>query len=346
MKKKVDKILNSIKHPESGKGLLESGAVESIALSDERIAISLMFERAKDPFAKSLTKQLESRLLREFPEMEEKIFVELKERTIEERSEPQGAAKVKKVIAVASGKGGVGKSTVTTNLAVTLASQGYKVGVLDADIYGPSQPRMFGCEEHQPEAVKVGGNDMILPAVALGVEVMSIGFFIDPNDALVWRGPMATSALKQMIHQGQWGELDYLLVDLPPGTGDVHLTILQELNIDGAVVVTTPQKIATDDVVRGISMFRSKNLNIPILGIISNMAWFTPMELPENRYYIFGKGGAEEIAKSQEVEILGEIPIIQSVMEGGEGGKPAALTNPEVGKFYEQVAKNLVDKLS
>lgn len=345
MKKQVDKILDDVKHPESGKGLLEMGAVESISISDDRIAIRLMFERARDPFAKSLSKQVESRLKSQFPEMEGKISVELKERPTPERAEPEGVSKVKRVVAIASGKGGVGKSTVTTNLAVTLASMGYRVGVLDADIYGPSQPRMFGVENHEPEAKVVDGVDLLIPPLALGVKLISIGFFIKESDALVWRGPMATSALKQMIHQCDWGELDYLLVDLPPGTGDVHLTILQELKVDGAVIVTTPQKIATDDVVRGISMFRSKNLNIPVVGIISNMAWFTPAELPNNRYYIFGRGGAEKIAESQNVALLGEIPIVESVMEGGESGRPAAITTPEIGKFYEEVAKNLVDKL-
>lgn len=345
MKKEVDKILNQVIHPETEKGLLDSEMVESIAISDERIAITLLFSRGRDPFAKSLAKQLESRLKQAFPKMKDKIIIDTKESDEgAKKKEPKGTQSVKNVIAVASGKGGVGKSTVTANLAVSLAKMGYKVGVLDADIYGPSQPRMFGKDDFLPVAEQKDGVEMMIPALSYGVKLMSIGFFISPDDALVWRGPMATSALRQMIHQTLWGELDYLLVDLPPGTGDVHLTILQELNIDGAVIVTTPQAVATDDVVRGISMFQSSKLNIPVLGLIGNMAWFTPAELPDNRYYIFGKDGASKLAESKKLTFFGDIPIIQSVMDGGETGKPAAYEDGAIAEYYMNVAKNVVEK--
>ena len=259
--------------------------------------------------------------------------------------------RIARTIAVASGKGGVGKSTVTANLAVALHRMGYRVGVLDADIYGPSQPRMFGVEGYVPDAVEdEAGHTLIVPAVAEGeaegIEVMSIGFFKKPDDALMWRGAMAVNALKQMIHQTAWGELDFLLTDLPPGTGDIHLSIIQELRIDAAVIVSTPQQIAVDDVMRGVRMFRHPQVAVPVAGIIENMAWFTPEELPGNRYYIFGRGGAERYAKENGIDLLGQIPIIQSVMEGSEDGRPAAGHDARVAEHYSAAAEKMVDKLS
>jgi ATP-binding protein involved in chromosome partitioning len=250
-----------------------------------------------------------------------------------------------KVVAVASGKGGVGKSTVTSNLAVALANMGYKVGVLDADIYGPSQSKMFGVEDYLPDAVQVDGRDYIIPAEVGNIKIISIAMFIRPTDALLWRGTMANSALRQLIHQTQWGELDYLLIDLPPGTGDIHLSIISELTIDGAVIVSTPQQVAVADVVRGVEMFRNPNVNIPVLGVIENMSWFTPAELPENRYYIFGKGGAARYAEQVGVDLLGQIPIIQAIMEGSDNGKPAVGTISEVAVYYQQAAQKVVEKL-
>jgi ATP-binding protein involved in chromosome partitioning len=252
---------------------------------------------------------------------------------------------VAKVIAVASGKGGVGKSTVTSNLAAALANAGYKVGVLDADIYGPSQSKMFGVEEYLPDAVQVDGRDYIIPAQVGNIKIISIAMFIRPTDALLWRGTMANSALRQLIHQTQWGELDYLLIDLPPGTGDIHLSIISELKIDGAVIVSTPQQVAVADVVRGVEMFRNPNVNIPVLGVIENMSWFTPAELPNNRYYIFGNGGAARYAEVAGVELLAQIPIIQAIMEGSDNGTPAVNTTAEVDKYYRQAAEKVVEKL-
>ncbi len=255
--------------------------------------------------------------------------------------QPSGTKEIGKVIAIASGKGGVGKSTVTANLAATLRDMGYRVGILDADIYGPSQPKMFGVEGYEPQALMRGEHQYLIPAEAQGIKISSIGFFIQPGDALVWRGPMASGTLKQLIHQTLWEKLDYLLIDLPPGTGDVHLSIAAELKIDGAVIVSTPQQVALADVRRGIKMFRSKGIEIPVLGIIENMAWFTPAELPSNRYYIFGQGGARNLARTEGIEFLGEIPIVQSVMEGAEEGRPAVETNPEVKRYYREIADKL-----
>ena len=254
-------------------------------------------------------------------------------------------AGIGKVLAVASGKGGVGKSTVTANLALTLRNMGYRVGILDADIYGPSQPKMFGVEGYLPDAVQEEGTDRIVPAESMDIRLMSIGFFIKPTDALLWRGAMAVSALKQMIHQTKWGTLDFLLADLPPGTGDVHLSIIGELKIDSAVIVSTPQQVAVADVVRGVEMFRNENVNIPVAGIIENMAWFTPEELPENRYYLFGKGGARRFAEEHGVDFLGEIPIVQSIMEGSDEGRPAAGIDPRVEKWYRGIAEKIVEKV-
>jgi ATP-binding protein involved in chromosome partitioning len=251
---------------------------------------------------------------------------------------------VGKIIAVASGKGGVGKSTVTANLALTLRNMGYRVGVLDADIYGPSQHKMFNLEDYLPDAVQdEQGNDYIVPAESMDIELMSIGFFIQPTDALMWRGAMATNALKQLLHQTMWGGLDFLLIDMPPGTGDIHLTIISEIKLDGAIIVSTPQQVAVADVVRGTEMFRHEQVGVPVLGIVENMAWFTPKELPNNKYYIFGQGGAERYAAEAGVPFLGHIPLIQSIMEGGECGTPTVATDSEVEKYYREVAQKIVE---
>lgn len=349
MKKQVDKIIKSVIHPETGKNIDESGIVESVAMSDDRIAITLVFTKSRDPFMNSIKKQLTQKLTASFPEMEDKISILIKEgirkNNPTEKTTTSGTQGIKNIIAIASGKGGVGKSTVTSNLAVTLASMGYKVGVLDADIYGPSQHIMFGLKEYMPEALVEDGKEMIIPAESQEIKVMSVGFFINPSDALIWRGPMATGAIKQLIHQTKWGALDFLLIDMPPGTGDIHLTIINELKIDGAIIVSTPQQIAVADVIRGISMFKSDKINIPVLGIIENMAWFTPAELPNNKYYLFGKGGAAELAKKENVELLGEIPIIQSVMECADTGIPSAATFENVKNHYVKTARNIVNKL-
>ncbi len=305
-------LLDGVVHPESGRGLATGGFVEEVAVSPEGIAVGLKFARARDPFAASLRRQSAAVLSEAFPA--EKISVEIKpvETTAAEHSKRLPG--VDRVVAVASGKGGVGKSTVAAHLARTLAAEGYRVGLLDADIYGPSQPALFEVEDYLPvaagcEVAEGSATAAILPAENHGVKIMSIGFFISPSDALVWRGPMATNALRQLIRQTAWGPLDYLIVDLPPGTGDVLLSVVQELELDGAIIVSTPQGLSVADVRRGVEMFRAEGVGVPVLGLVENMAWFSPPELPGSRYYIFGQGGARALADELGIDFLGEIPI-------------------------------------
>ena len=332
MEEKIKRLLASVVHPETGQDIVSSGFIEHTASAEGKVTVVLRFAKARDPFAVKIKNQAESLLREAFPGAE--VLVVIKEGGAAPRPEPKlktTTGGIARVIAVASGKGGVGKSTVTANLAIALRNMGFRVGVLDADIYGPSQPKMFGVEGYVPEAVAEDGVDHIVPAESMDVKLMSIGFFIKPTDALLWRGAMAVSALKQMIHQTRWGTLDFLLTDLPPGTGDVHLSIIGELKIDAAVIVSTPQQIAVADVVRGVEMFR--------------MAWFTPAELPENRYYIFGRGGARAYAEKNGVEFLGEIPIIQSIMDGADAGTPAAGIDSRVEEHYRGIAEKIVGKV-
>ena len=252
---------------------------------------------------------------------------------------------VKNIIAISSGKGGVGKSTVAANLAVALALQGYKVGLLDADIFGPSQPKMFHVEDARPYMVEVGNRELIEPAQNYGVKLLSIGFFVNKEDAVLWRGGMASNALKQLIGDANWGDLDYFLLDLPPGTSDIHLTLVQTLALTGAIVVSTPQEVALADARKGISMFMGPQINVPVLGLVENMAWFTPAELPENKYYIFGKEGGKRLAEELQIPLLGQIPIVQSICEGGDNGKPVALDPTSiVGKAFQDLATHVVEK--
>ncbi len=253
---------------------------------------------------------------------------------------------IKNIVAVASGKGGVGKSTVTANLAVSLAKMGFKVGVLDADIYGPSMPIMFDVELERPISVNVDGKSKMKPVENYGVQILSIGFFTKPDQAVVWRGPMASKALNQMIFDADWGELDFLLLDLPPGTGDIHLSIMQSLPITGAVVVSTPQNVALADAKKGVAMFQQESINVPVLGIIENMAYFTPEELPDNKYYIFGKEGAKHLAADLQVPLLGEIPIVQSIREAGDYGRPAAMQEGTILETsFKELTKNVVQEV-
>ena len=352
MDREIRAILASIVHPETGEDLVDGGFIESISATEQKVIVALRFRKARDPFAIKIKSRVEELLADHFPEHTVTVFIKEGESNISKRKEQVEDMKrnsttttVANVVAIASGKGGVGKSTVTSNLATALANLGYKVGVLDADIYGPSQAKMFGVEEYLPDAVQVDGRDYIIPAEVGNIKIISIAMFIKPTDALLWRGTMANSALRQLIHQTAWGELDYLLIDLPPGTGDIHLSIISELKIDGAIIVSTPQQVAVADVVRGVEMFRNPNVNIPILGVIENMAWFTPAELPNNKYYIFGQGGAKRYAEQVGVELLGQIPIIQAIMEGGDSGTPASQTIAEVGEYYRSAAEKVVEKL-
>ena len=347
MEQTILELLKSVSHPELGQDIVSLGIARDLKVTDQKINISLYFAKGRDPFAMSIKRKVYDTLKERFPEIGEiNVFIKEQAPAQKPKEEPKTGkiAGVGKLIAVASGKGGVGKSTVTANLAVALSKAGYRVGILDADIYGPSQPKMFGVEGFMPPMIESDGKEWIGPAESMGVSVMSIGFFIKPTDALVWRGPMATNALKQMIHETGWGELDYLLIDLPPGTGDVHLGVVQELKLDGAVIVTTPQQVSLADVRRGIKMFRAESINVPIYGIVENMAWFTPEELPDNRYYIFGKGSVEGFAKQEGVEIIGQVPIVLSIAEGGDNGTPASMIDSRVAEYYDNIARKIVEK--
>ena len=343
MKEQIEQLLSTLNHPETGQDLVSGGFVGRIDASSEAVTLHLHFPKARDPFAIKLKNSVEKLLADHFPAA--RILVIVREGSAAPRPEPKQTTTtgdITRVIAVASGKGGVGKSTVTANLAVALRDMGFRVGILDADIYGPSQPKMFGVEGYLPDAVQHEGTDLIVPAVAQEIRIMSIGFFIRPNDALLWRGAMATNALRQLIHQTQWGPLDFLLCDLPPGTGDIHLSIINELKIDAAVIVSTPQQVAVADVVRSIELFRNEQVKIPLAGVIENMAWFTPEELPDNRYYIFGRGGAKQVAEHYGIPFLGEVPLVRSIREGGDEGHPAATIDPRVEQYYRAIAEQVV----
>ena len=332
--KQILDALRNVKHPETGQDIISMGMVDDIWIEGNKAGFTLSFKKPTDPFINSMQKvciQVLGQELGKDLDFNGNIKIktpELKSKT--QKQEAESLKDVKNVIAVASGKGGVGKSTVATNLAISLAKTGAKVGLIDADIYGPSIPKMFNVEGQRPFVRKVGEVDMITPVENYGVKILSIGFFINPEDALVWRGAMATSALKQLIHQAEWGELDYLVIDLPPGTSDIHLTLVQETSVTGALIVSTPQEVALADAIKGIKMFTGKQINVPILGLIENMSWFTPEELPDNKYYIFGKDGCKNLAEKENIPLLGQIPIVQSIREGGDYGNPASLNEGSI----------------
>jgi ATP-binding protein involved in chromosome partitioning len=340
--------LSGVVHPESGRDIVSSGIVEDVAVTPEGVRFTLHFPRARDPFLRSIRRAAEQAVLERFPEYAGRLSIGLKEaapKKIEKPGRATATGAIRNIVAVSSAKGGVGKSTVAANLAVALARAGYRVGIMDADIYGPSLPLMFGLEDYRPPAEEVDGRELILPGESHGVAVMSIGFFVEPHNALIWRGAMATSALRQLIHQTRWGELDYLLIDMPPGTGDIHLTLVQELAVSGVLMVTTPQRVALADAVRGIAMYRTEGIGVPVLGLVENMAWFTPAELPDNRYYIFGRAGAGALARAQGIPLLGEIPLVQAVAEGGDTGRPVAGRDSIVGEAFRGLAARLVERL-
>lgn len=344
-KEEIVEILKGVTHPETGLNLVEGGQLQAIEFGEGKVHITLRFRRKRDPFAKSVAARAKMAVDAAAEDLEVEIISKEGEDAPKPR-EHEGMAQVKNIIAVASGKGGVGKSTVTANLAVELHKMGYRVGVLDADIYGPSQPKLFGVEDAELWAEKVDGLDYIIPAESNGIKINSIGFYIGAGDALVWRGPMATNALKQLINQTLWGELDFLLIDMPPGTGDVQIAVAENLRLTGAVIVSTPQAVATADVVRGMKMFRTKGVEVPVLGVVENMAWFTPAELPNNRYYIFGHGGARIMAEEEGVDFLGEIPLIQSIAENSDNGTPIAMGINEAENYYAEVCRKIVDKVA
>jgi ATP-binding protein involved in chromosome partitioning len=345
-RKEILKALESISIAGEGKNMVESGAVQNVLTFGNEVVVELTIatpamhikKRAEDDIRKLIQETFSSDAI---------VKVNIKVETPEKANEIKGKAipGIKNIIAVASGKGGVGKSTVTANLAVTLAKMGFKVGILDADIYGPSMPIMFDVENEKPLSVEIDGKSKMKPVESFEIKILSIGFFTAPSQAVIWRGPMASKALNQMIFDAHWGELDFMLIDLPPGTGDIHLSIMQSLPITGAVVVSTPQAVALADAKKGVSMFLSDAINVPVLGIIENMAYFTPEELPNNKYYIFGNGGAKNLALDLQVPFLGEVPIVQSIREAGDYGRPAALqTGSVIETIFEQITRNVVQE--
>ena len=324
--------------------------VDSIEVTEGRIEVTLAFPKRPDPLKTYLQGAAKAAIYRHAPggtEIEIKTVVKepakkknnVNELTLEE------LGSVRHIVGIASGKGGVGKSTVAVNLAIALSRLGFKVGLADADVYGPSVPIMTGTEGMMPESIEEEGKEIILPIEKYGVKWMSIGYFARPGQALIWRGPMACNALKQMILQVRWGDLDYLLIDMPPGTGDIHISLVQDIPMEGALIVTTPQPVALADVEKGVDMFRNSSINRPIFGLIENMAWFTPEELPDNRYYIFGRDGGAKMAASFGIELLAQIPLVQSIREGGDSGEPAALSSRPDGVAFIELASKLSSKL-
>ncbi|MDR2804937.1 MAG: Mrp/NBP35 family ATP-binding protein [Dysgonamonadaceae bacterium] len=344
----IIEALKNVRYPGSGKNIVELGMLtDDIHINGNQVSFSIVFEKPNDPFLKSVIKAAETAILTYIsPEVEIKGNITAQARQAP-RPEPEKLLpQVKNIIAIASGKGGVGKSTVSVNLAVALAQAGYKVGLLDADIYGPSLPKMLGTENARPCMETIDGRELIIPVETYGIRLLSIGFFVNKEDALVWRGSMASNALKQLIADAHWGALDYFLIDLPPGTSDIHLTLVQTLAVTGVIIVTTPQDVALADARKGISMFIGEKINVPVLGLVENMAWFTPAELPENKYYIFGKDGGKRLAEELQMPLLGQIPLVKSICDGGDNGLPVALDdNSLTGMAFRQLAQKVVEQV-
>ncbi|MCM4159412.1 Mrp/NBP35 family ATP-binding protein [Antarcticibacterium flavum] len=345
-RKDILNALETITVSGEGKNMVESGAVQNVMTFGDEVVVDLVLSTP----ALHIKKRAEVDILKTIHEKvyeKAKVKVNIKVESSSAKPEIKGKAipGISNIIAVASGKGGVGKSTVTANLAVSLAKMGFKVGLLDADIYGPSMPMMFDVEVERPLSVNVDGKSKMKPVENYGVKMLSIGFFTKPSQAVVWRGPMASKALNQMIFDAAWGELDFMLIDLPPGTGDIHLSIMQSLPITGAVIVSTPQKISLADAKRGVDMFQQESINVPVLGIIENMAYFTPAELPDNKYYIFGQEGAKRLSEDLGVPFLGELPLVQSIREAGDIGRPAALqVGTPLESAFEKLTQNVVQE--
>ena len=346
-KQDIQQALQTISLPGEGKNLMESGAVKNIVVFGDEVVIDLILSNPSLQARKKVEVEILKCIHKEVhPKAKIKINVTVEAPPKAESIKGNPIPGIDNIIAISSGKGGVGKSTVTSNIAVTLAQMGFSVGILDADIYGPSIPTMLDMEGARPLSINVDGVSKMEPIENYGVKVLSIGFFTQPNQAVIWRGPMAAKALNQMIFDAAWGNLDFLLIDLPPGTGDIHLSIVQSLPINGAVVVSTPQNVALADARKGIVMFQQENINVPVLGVVENMAYFTPEELPNNKYYLFGQEGARNLAEDKAVPFLGEVPIVQSIREAGDVGRPAALQNNTlVAQAFEEITRNTVSEL-
>lgn len=337
--------LKNVRYPGNGKNIVEAGMVEDdIRIDGNRVTFSLVFDRPTDPFIKSIVKAAETAITTFIsPDVDIKGNIAVKTRTAAPEPAVKPLAQVKNIIGVSSGKGGVGKSTVASNLAVALAREGYKVGLLDADIFGPSMPKMFGVEDEQLYMHRVNDRELIIPLEKYGVKILSIGFLVDKNSPVLWRGSMASNALKQLITDADWGDLDYFLIDMPPGTSDIHLTLVQTLAMTGVVIVSTPQQVALADARKGIAMFTSNKVNVPILGLVENMAWFTPEAHPDERYYIFGHEGGTRLAEELGIRLLGQIPIVGKICEDGDSGQPIALGDSIAAQAFLHVAREVID---
>lgn len=349
MENQIITWLQEVEHPAKGdKNIVELGMVEKIEATEGKVTVTLSFPKHRDPLAEYLIGSAKASIIRNAP-----AGTQVEVKTIIKEAAPkkkpgldlgfEEVEGIKHIIGIASGKGGVGKSTVAVNLAIALARLGYKVGLADADVYGPSVPKMTATEGQMPDAFQEGEKEVIVPLEKYGVKWMSIGYFAKPEQALIWRGPMACNALKQMILQVRWGELDFLLIDMPPGTGDIHISLVHDIPMEGAVIVSTPQDVALADVEKGVNMFRNESVNKPILGLVENMAWFTPAEHPDEKYYLFGKEGGLRMAEKYQIPLLGQIPIVQSIREGGDAGEPAALSSRPDGLAFIDIAKKLAE---
>ena len=346
LKSQVIEALRKITSPGEGGNLIDTGVVKNIVIFGDEVVVDVTISNPTLQAKKKIEVEIMKAIHAEVHEKAKvKVNITVEAAPTVEKNEIKGKPieGIRNIIAVASGKGGVGKSTITANLAIALRKMGFKVGLLDADIYGPSIPMMFDVQEQRPVSVDIEGRSKMEPVENYGVKILSIGFFTHPDQAVIWRGPMASKALNQMIFDAHWGELDFLLLDLPPGTGDIHLSIMQALPITGAIVVSTPQNVALADARKGIAMFRQETINVPVLGLVENMAYFTPAELPENKYYIFGKEGVKSLAERTDTPLLGEIPLVQSLRESGDVGRPAALQEgTPLAKAFEELARNTV----
>lgn len=352
-KEEILEALKEVHHPgRSDKDIVNLGMVQSVEIGSDSVTVTLAFSKRRDPLAEYIIGSTRACLIRHLPSS---VKAEVKTVVVDEVKEKKKAnindldmeqlRSVRHIIGIASGKGGVGKSTVAVNLACALARLGYKVGLADADVYGPSIPTMTDTEGATPMAEEQDGKELIIPLEKYGVKWMSIGYFAEKGQALIWRGPMACNALKQMILQVKWGDLDFLLIDMPPGTGDIHISLIQEIPMEGAVVVTTPQTVALADVEKGVNMFRNPSVNRPIFGLVENMAWFTPKEHPEEKYFIFGKDGGAKMAEDLNIDLLGRIPLVQGIRESGDSGEPAALGTSPDGTAFVELAGKLAKKL-
>ncbi len=340
--------LKNVRYPASGKNIVDAGMVEDdIRINGNKVSFSLIFDKPTDPFIKSIVRAAESAIETYIsPEVEIKGNIAVKTRTTLPQPAAKPLAQVKNIIGVSSGKGGVGKSTVASNLAVALAREGYRVGLLDADIFGPSMPKMFGVEDDELYMHQVDGRQLIIPIEKYGVKMLSIGFLVDKNSPVLWRGSMASNALRQLITDADWGELDYFIIDMPPGTSDIHLTLVQTLAITGVVIVSTPQQVALADARKGIAMFTGDKVNVPILGLVENMAWFTPAQHPDERYYIFGRDGGVELAKELGVRLLAQIPLVTDVCDDGDAGTPIALKDTVMAHEFIHLAHEVTDAVA